>query len=208
MKKITLTVLTLTLLLALAACGQGADNNTIEQDPPQGSAPEIEEQEETVEETDISNEEPTDPASEIAILDVINLYFSDNDLMDIYRVEVGTQHTKDEEGIQSALQLWVKGPKQEGLQGLVPEGVIVQTVEERDGLLYVSFSNELLEANLGSTGEAMLATQITMIVKQFGYDKVFVLIEGEVIDSLLGHLDWNEPLTLDTVPEDFELYTE
>lgn len=206
MKKITLLVLTLTLLLALAACGQGADNNTIE--PPQGPATEIEEQEETVEETDISAEEPTDPASEIAILDVINLYFSDNDLMDIYRVEVGTQHTKDEEGIQSALQLWVKGPKQEGLQGLVPEGVIVQSVEERDGLLYVSFSNELLEANLGSTGEAMLAAQITMIVKQFGYDEVFVLIEGEVIDSLLGHLDWSEPLTLDTVPEDFELYTD
>ncbi|RXJ01921.1 spore gernimation protein GerM [Anaerobacillus alkaliphilus] len=206
MRKIKYTVLTLALLLGLAACGQGTTQPPEEQEPVVGAEPEVEEQEKTAEQTEISAEEPNEAEVEIPVLDTIYLYFSDNDLMTIYRVEVEGPYTLDEEGIKNALQSWVTGPKEEGLQGLVPEGVLVQSVEEFDGALYVSFSRELYEANLGSTGEGMMAEQIAMVVEQFGYKEVFVLIDGEVVDSLLGHLDWNEPFIANS-PEDYEIYT-
>jgi spore germination protein GerM len=208
MGKINFIVLTLLLLFILAACGQGANLNKENQDPTLGSEPEIEEQEENTEETEIVTEEPTEPATEMAVLDTIYLYYSDIDLMDIYRVEIQSPYTKDEEGIQRALQRWTQGPEQEGLQSLVPEGVIVQSVEDRNGVAYISFSKELLAANLGSSGEAMVATQIIMAVEQFGYDEILVLINGEVIDSLGGHIDWSEPFLKTTSPEDFQLYNE
>ncbi len=207
MKKIKYTVLTLALLLGLTACGQGTAQPPEEQEPVAGAEPEVEENEKTPDQTEISAEEPNEPEVEIPTLDKIYLYYSDNDLMNIYRVEHDGPYTKNEAGIHSALETWLAGPAQEGLTGLVPEGVLVQSVEEREGTLYVSFSSELSEANLGSTGEGMLAEQIAMIVEQFGYEEVFVLIDGEVIDSLLGHLDWNEPFAANS-PEDYELYNE
>lgn len=211
MKKIKFLVLTFILVLALVACGQGANNNTEEGlEPPSGTAPETEEQEQVTKEageTDVATKEPADPVAENEVLEAIYLYFSDKDLMEIYRVEEASQYTKDEEGIQRALQRWILGPEQEGLQSLVPEGVVVQSVEDRDGVAYISFSKELSVANLGSSGEAMLAEQIVMVVEQFGYSAVSILINGEVIGSLLGHVDWSQPFTANS-PEDYELYNQ
>lgn len=207
MRKLKYTVVTLGLLLGLAACGQASTQPTEEEAPVQGAEPEVVEQEQSAEETEISAEEPNKPETEVAALDNIYLYFSDNDLMNIYRVEVEGPYTLDEEGIKSALQAWVTGPTQEGLAGLVPEGVLVQSVEDREGSLYVSFSNELSNANLGSTGEGMMSEQIAMVVEQFGYTEVFVLIDGETVGSLLGHVDWTEPFTAN-LPEDYEIYNE
>ncbi|MCT8136534.1 GerMN domain-containing protein [Anaerobacillus sp. CMMVII] len=209
MNKLSKLILFLSLTLIIAACGQGANNTTEQQKPTSGDEPETKYQEEIEEEADLEKEEssePTEPTTEVAVLDKLNLYFSDDQLMDIYRVEVDLPLSLNEFGLQNALQRWIQGPEHEGLHSLLPEGVVVQSVEDQEGVAYVSFSKELSEANLGSTGEAMLATQITMVVEQFGYEKVFVLIEGEKIDSLLGHLDWNEPFIITSSPEDFELY--
>ncbi len=212
MKKINYLVLTLALLLVVAACGQGTSDNTQKENPQVGTDAEQTEEkdDESTEITDQTNEEPSEVINEVEVLDTINLYYSDVQLMDIYRVEIEAPLTKDEDGIKDALQLWMDGPKQEGLQGLVPAGVQVQSVTDVDGVAHVSFSSELLDANLGSTGEAALLTQIAMVVEQFDHNELFVLIDGEKATEFLGHvgLSETEPILIESSPEDFELYNE
>ncbi len=205
-KKGNYLILTLTLLLLLVACGKDTTEHTDNHDSMLDSEQETE-QKETPETPEIADENAIETEKENVVLNSIYLYFSDHDLMNVYRVETKDSFTKNEEGILKALQLWADGPKQEGLHSLLPEGVLVQTVENKNGIAYISFSNELSTANLGSTGEGMLVEQIAMIVKQFGYDEVFILINGEVIDSLLGHLDWSEPFKVEKSADDYEVYT-
>ncbi|OIJ15120.1 hypothetical protein BKP37_06790 [Anaerobacillus alkalilacustris] len=221
MKKWISIFVTFTLLLVVSACGQG-DGTLNEEETNLGSDEEqYEEQEDVVEESEQLEEEaieekertdaPTpeestkDKTNETENLDALNLYFADAELMSIYRVKRDVEYPKDEEGIQKALQLWIAGPVEEGLQGLVPENVIVQSVNIDNDIVFVSFSEELLNVNVGSSGELFITEQIAMVVEQFGYKQVFILINGSEIDTLSGHIDFNEPFTARS-PKDFELY--
>lgn len=210
-------VLTLLLSLVLAGCGQGTTNNS-EEDPDLGTDYETEQEdpatepsedelaEETTEEPqEEPKEEEKEEAIEAEVLATINLYFSDDQLMEMYRVEAKGNYPKNEAGIKSALELWAAGPTEQGLYGLVPEGVTVQSVKDVDGVAHVSFSNQLLTANLGSSGEVFLIDQIVMVVEQFGYNEVLILIDGNEKETLLGHMDLSEPFSAKS-PEDYPLY--
>jgi spore germination protein GerM len=97
----------------------------------------------------------------------------------------------------------VEGPEQEGLTTLIPKEVVVEYVEEKDGIAEVSFSKEILNANVGSAGELLIMEQIAMIMDQFGYRKTQVLVEGEVVETLFGHMSADEPIQAGN-PDDFE----
>lgn len=209
MKKIHYLVLTLLFLLVLAACGQGTTDNVQEKDSSIGTDVEQNEQIEVNKETTKPTNGDSNATTEnVELLNTVNLYFSDNELMNVYRIEVNEAFTKNEEGIQNALQLWADGPNKENLVNLVPADAKFQSVEVINDIVYISFSKELLAANLGSTGEGMLIEQMIMIVKQFGYNEIFLLIDGEEQESLLGHVGINEPLTLEKTSLDYELYNE
>ncbi len=211
MKKISYLVLTLLLLLVISACGQATSDNMQEENLQAGTDIEKsqtkDETNEEVEQPVESNEETTEVTNEVEVLSPINLYFSDLDLMNIYRVKVDTELTKDSEGLKEALQLWINGPEptKDGLTSLLPEGVTVQSIENIDDVLHVSFSNELRQANLGSSGESFLIQQITMVIEQFGYNEVFILIDGEIDTEFLGHVGLDQIFTANS-PEDYELY--
>lgn len=208
LKNILYILLTLTLLLGLTtACGQGAIDQPNNEAPPLESTPQEAEQEKKASETEISANDPSNPVIEIAILNKIFLYYADDQLMSVYRVEEDAQYPINEEGIRNALQRWIEGPVNDNLISLVPKTVIVQSVQFHDDIVSISFSPELFEANLGSTGEGMIVEQIAMVVEQFGFNEVLLLIDGEVIDTLLGHVDWSEPFVANS-PEDYELYSE
>jgi spore germination protein GerM len=208
MVKFKYLILSLILGLVLAGCGQGTDDSS-EEDANLGSDSQTEQQD-TETEIEPAKEEQAEvekeEVTEVELLETINLYFTDNNLMTMYRVEVEANYPKNEDGIKSALELWAAEPAREGLSKLVPEEVVtVQSVENVDGVAHVSFSNELLEANLGSSGEIFLIEQIVMVVEQFGYNEVLILIDGEEKDTLLGHIDLSEPFPAGS-PEDYELY--
>ncbi|QKS70173.1 GerMN domain-containing protein [Paenalkalicoccus suaedae] len=157
-----------------------------------------EEEEEAVSNDTEANEEAIDVQN-------VYLYFSDDQLLETYRVETDQLVSMDETGAMEAMALWEAGPSQEGLFGLLPEGASVESVEIDGSTAYVSLSSEVENANLGSSGEAMLTEQIAMMMQQFGATETMLLIEGDEIGEFLGHLDLSTPIQAGN-PEDYPVY--
>ncbi|MDG5788532.1 Gmad2 immunoglobulin-like domain-containing protein [Evansella sp. AB-P1] len=141
---------------------------------------------------DESNLSPT-PEESMETHEVV-LYFSDHDLMGTYRLKTEVEVRNKEELAKAALEAWINGSDHDELTSLIYSGVIIEYVEEVDGVAHVSFSKEIQESNLGSTGELMFAEQLAMIMEQFGYEQTQILVEGRVGESLLGHLYTGEPI--------------
>lgn len=123
------------------------------------------------------------------------LYFPDSDLLATYKVKTEIYATK-EDLPKAALEAWLAGPQHKELTGLInPDAnVVIEYVEGVEGIAHVSFSEEIRNVSLGSGGELMFAEQIAMIMQQFGYEQTQLLLEGEVVDTLLGHLYTKEPI--------------
>ena len=103
---------------------------------------------------------------------------------------------------KAALERWINGPDHDELSGLIDSEVIIEYVKEIDGVAHVSFSKEIKDNNLGSSGELMFAEQLSMIMQQFGFDRTQILVEGRVGETLLGHLYTAEPFVAST-PESY-----
>lgn len=123
----------------------------------------------------------------------VALYYPDQDLMELYKTEVEIEIAKEEDAPRKALEVWIKGSEHKQLGNLVPEGVVVQSVKAVNGVAHVSFTKQLQQANLGGAGEQFLMESIALIMKQFGYHSTQILIEGNIVESLLGHVTANVP---------------
>lgn len=218
MKKRLVGLIILCFFLFLAACGQGTDNgDTTPIDNTGGADQEIDTNEEETNEPDATTEEvneteedateETDESKEegVAVINNVSLYFSDDQIMGVYRVVTDLSVSMDEDGAQKAYELWLDGPSQEDLVSLVPANTKVQSVEFVGAVAHVSFSADIFDANLGSGGEAMLLEQIAMIAEQFGFKQTQILVDGEVPGSLLGHMDASAPIEAGN-PSNYEVY--
>lgn len=143
-----------------------------------------------------------EPKAEDSLHEVV-LYFSDNDLMNIYRVKTEIAAEQEKDIPKAALEAWISGPQHEELSGIIPTNVIIEYVEDVDGIAHVSFSKEILEMNTGSTGEAMIAEQLSMIMEQFGFKSTQILVDGKTGDSLFGHLYTADPV-ISKEPETYQ----
>lgn len=134
----------------------------------------------------------------------VHLFFADNELMELLKVETQIDST-NEELAKKTLEAWIAGPKTDKLTSLVPNTVKVLSVEDKSGVANVSFSKEFLAANVGSTGEAMLFEQIALMMEQFNFAKTQILIEGEIKEELFGHMTANEPIEAPN-PDDYKTF--
>lgn len=169
------------VLLLVSACGQNPSDqpNGTQTSPPPESNP------------------PVDPpAEDPKITKKVELYFSDTDLMDLYKVEEELTAETESDLPLAALESWIKGPESDQIKGLIPETTKVNSLEIEDSLATVDFSSDLKEANVGSTGELFILDQISLILKQFGVDQVQILVDGETVDSLFGHIKTDKPYEL------------
>lgn len=86
-----------------------------------------------------------------------------------------------------------------GLINVIPDGVKVNVARLReDGTLFVDFSKELKERHPGGSWAEMLTIYsiVDTIIKNFpDIKRVKLLIEGEEIETLAGHIDTRMPLT-------------
>lgn len=190
-------------ILVLSACGQGStaidpseETDGIEHDKNEQvieDADENEEQDETSNDNEqtIVQEENNHP---------VQLYFTDNELTEIYAVET-TVTGVDDEVFVNTLKAWIAGPEHDSLASLLPDNVTIQSFEEKDGVAHVSFSKEILEANVGSTADYMITQQIALLMKQFGFHRTQILVDGEIVESLFGHVSTNEPIELEITDE-------
>lgn len=89
-----------------------------------------------------------------------------------------------------------KGPESEGLLPTMPRGTRLLDINIRDGLCTVDFSKELVENHPGgSSGELVTVYSIVNTLTQFpSVEKVVILVEGQRVQTLAGHLDLSIPL--------------
>ena len=85
-------------------------------------------------------------------------------------------------------------PADPGLMQVAPEGTRVLGVDIQDGLLTVDLSGELTAASGSSAQELALRNQLAATGLQFDtVEAVRLLVDGQPVSELWGHLDWSEP---------------
>lgn len=210
LKKYTLFAFFALLLVIATACGQADQNNEgTDGNPPVTSGEG--ESEGSDADSDVGSDEgsteddiaPVQPDEKNTVKKTVTLFFADQDLMEMYRVSREIEVEQEEDLPQEALQAWMEGPGQDGLANLVPPDVVIESLEIKDGVARVSFSGEIKNANLGSSGELFLLDQLALIMQQFGADSTQILVEGEIEESLLGHVSTGEPYKAPN-PENYE----
>lgn len=170
-------LLILTMLLVIAAVsgcsGQSADKN--------------------------SDKTPvTPPADKKMIEQDITLYFSDDQAMylnaEVRTVEV--EEARQAEQIRTAvINELIAGPEDSTLYRTIPPEAKLLGIEVKDAIAYVDFSEEIRTKHWGgSTGEIMtMGSIINSLTELEGIEKVLVLINGEIQETLVGHLEISEP---------------
>lgn len=102
---------------------------------------------------------------------------------------------------RSTLQELCRGPAPgSGLTPTIPPGAVIRDINIKNGLAIVNFSRELKTKHLGgSSGELLTVYSIVNTLTQFpSVHRVQLLVEGERLETLTGHLDISQPLERDS----------
>lgn len=187
MKKILILIISLVLVVSLAACSPKETETPVEPAPPA---------EEPAEEP---VEEPGEEMVEQQSADV-TLYFGNNEYIvtgdeqyEYMLTEVQTITYGEiclEEAIVRAL---MAGPiDTDTLSTGFHENVVLNSVDVFDGIAYVDFSREGLYG--GSMQESYIISQVVESLTSLdSVDKVQFLVDGQEAESLMGHIDIRYP---------------
>jgi len=179
LKKVSLLVLVM-LFAAVTFAGCAPPEEPPAEEPPEEETNEIHNDEEAVEESQ-----------------VLRLYFSDDQAEHLVTEE--REIKAGERGLMvSALEALIKGPEDPDLVRTIPESTEVLGVEMSEGVAEVNFSEEIRSDHWGgSAGERMTVMSVThTLVGGFEeVEQVKFLIEGEEIETLVGHMDLRRPVT-------------
>ncbi|MGE5560568.1 MAG: S-layer homology domain-containing protein [Chloroflexota bacterium] len=81
------------------------------------------------------------------------------------------------------------------LRSLLPPATRLNRAAVADGVATLDFSAELLQANVGSLGEAMLLASVANTAAQFPtVERTRLLVDGSPLESLAGHVDMTAPI--------------
>lgn len=127
----------------------------------------------------------------------VNLYFSDSQAMYLEPEKRKISQTPSL-ARQAVLEL-IKGPENSELYSTIPQGTQVNEVYIADDIVYVDLSEEIFKNHSGgSSGELMtiysIVNTLTEIPPIVG---VQILVEGNEMNSLVGHIDISMPLLRD-----------
>lgn len=122
----------------------------------------------------------------------VNLYFPEEET---FWLVSETREIDDLDLPRAVLNELLAGPRQQGLTTLIPRGVVIRSLEVRQGVCYVDFSSEFNEANYGSGPEAaMLGMIVNTLTGLEGIDAVYITVEGQVPESF-RHIGSSGPFT-------------
>ncbi|MGZ0051015.1 GerMN domain-containing protein [Brevibacillus gelatini] len=181
MKKSRMIWVAALAVLLMAGCGQNAAP------APQPTAP--------VEQPSGAN---TDPSTAEPTLNkqVVTVYYSDSDLMELQAEEQEITFAEDIEKYKKTLSLLEKPTKAEAHFPLWKD-FHYHDVTFADGTLTIDADSKN-QYNLGSSGEGMALDALKKTFFQFPEVKQIVILEdGKKAESLMGHVDVSEPLTRD-----------
>lgn len=101
---------------------------------------------------------------------------------------------------RATLQELIQGPSAgSGLAPTLPPGTSLNSIKIQDGTATADFSQELKSGHKGgSTGEMLTVYSIVNTLTQFPtIQKVQILVDGQKLETLAGHLDLSKPLERD-----------
>lgn len=102
-----------------------------------------------------------------------------------------------EEAAEEAIQSLIDGPMDEELAPVLPSGTELLSLKIEEGLATLNFNKALMKNHWGGSETEQITVQsITRTLTAFpGIDRVKLLIEGQPIDSIAGHILLEYPLT-------------
>lgn len=123
----------------------------------------------------------------------INLYFATPDAM---YLETEERTIKGRNLYKEAVNALINGPNDSNLAKTIPEGVKVLNISKNNDTILVDFSEEIVKNHWGgSAGERLTVYSIVHTLAQFdGIKQVKFIIEGEEVETLVGHMDLSVPL--------------
>ena len=128
----------------------------------------------------------------------ISLYFSDQngDYLQVEKREIAMVP-----GLARAtVEELIAGPKTKGLLRTVPEGTKLLDINVENGLCRIDLSKEFKDNHWGgSSGEILTVYSLVDTLTQFSsIDKVEILVEGQKVETLAGHMDLSVPVIRNT----------
>ncbi len=100
-----------------------------------------------------------------------------------------------EPDLLQVMSAWMDGPQSSHLSSVVPEKVKLLGCFIKDGVAYLDFSPEISRLSIGGELEAVLVQSIVLTAIQVhGAGAVQILVNGEVVESLAGHMLINRPI--------------
>lgn len=129
----------------------------------------------------------------------VTLYFANSSAEGLV-AEKRTVEVKDDADLPAILvEELIAGPKSQDLSPTIPPETQLRSVEVTDKVAAVDFSGEIITKHWGgSAGETMtILSVVDTLTELDNIDKVQFMVDGQKVDSLLGHWDTSMPLERD-----------
>lgn len=125
----------------------------------------------------------------------IELYFMRATQTSFELVSESRELKGPEPELSEVMRALLSGPRDPELSRVIPEDVQLLDSYIQDQLAYLDFSAELAEVSWGSESEAVLVDSLVLTALQLDdVRQVQILVEGEIIESLAGHVAIDRPL--------------
>lgn len=126
----------------------------------------------------------------------VTLYFARSTPNAFFLVPEVRRVKREENMAVVVLRELIAGPSpQTNAQPVLPKDVKVRGVRVENQVALADFGQEITRLNVGSTGEALVITAIVnTLTKLPGIERVKILVEGNEVETLAGHVDITEPL--------------
>jgi spore germination protein GerM len=101
--------------------------------------------------------------------------------------------------IRAVLEELIRGPEQAELVATVPEATEVRSIYLVGGDIVIDFSSSLATDQPGGSAAELLSVYSivnTLLLNFPAYERVQILVEGTVVETLAGHVDLTAPFRL------------
>jgi len=126
----------------------------------------------------------------------VTLYFADRQAQYLVPVQEEVSRGDELDLMEAAVLALLEGPADSSLSRTIPEGTRLLELRVEEGTVYIDLSSEVVEEHWGgSAGEIMTIYSIVNTLTEFkGVEQVQILVEGQELLSLTGHLDISHPI--------------
>ena len=124
----------------------------------------------------------------------IKVYYPDENATGLVAVEKSIKDTDNK--YQAAVEALMAGTEKKGLANVFPKKAKLLQVTVSGKVAKVNFSREVQKNFVGgSTGEEMLVGSVVNTLTEFPeIQKVQILVDGQEVETLSGHMDLSQPL--------------